>query len=263
MIRGTVGLGGRGKTLTTVQRLWRLYQAKGRQVYSNTPLIDLRVRRDPVQGWVPVDLRTFGRSWAAGYVMSFEDIYRLDNCNVLLDEVGTWMHRSEWRDLPREVRQFLTQDRREGVDVWWTYRTTRVYHELWDNTGELSRCDRYGSIIVRHVSDPQIPADKPSRVFHWVTPMVHDLYDTAFRVGGGDGTGYGQGKRRPYVVGSPLSRFRYRQELETVGGSIMVADIALRVNQAECLIRHLGPQSVGLKSSTDALGNWIHCAHIL
>lgn len=256
MIRGTVGLGGRGKTYTTVQRLWRLHRHFGREVFSNTPLVDLRVcQRVTPNGvmWCPVNAETFGESWAAGYVTRFQDIYSLDNCEVLLDEVGTWMHKTEWNKMPMEVRQFLTQDRREGVNVWWTYRTTRVYFELWDNTGELTRCVRYGPFVFMTKSDPEAPDERPTREVMTMTQAGHDLYDTFFRVGDGTGQGYGQGKRVLYGQGG-RARFVYHRQLETVSGSFLECRIPLRPEQVAVMVRKFGPDSVGLVREQHPVG---------
>ena len=41
MIFGTYGRGGSGKSARTVSRLWKLFKRDGRDIVSNTPLIDL------------------------------------------------------------------------------------------------------------------------------------------------------------------------------------------------------------------------------
>lgn len=247
MIRGTVGRGGSGKSLTTVARLHALYK-KGREIISNTPLIDLRVRKcmlpDGSQGWLPVNAATFGTSWAAGYVTTFSSIYDLDNCEVFIDEMGAWMPKKDHAKIPDEVTRFLNQDRREGVNLWWTHRTTRVFYEVWDNTAELTRCTRYGPFVRMEQSDPESPADKPVTKWEQVKPELFDLYDTYAKVGNASGEGYGQGKRINY---SGKSTGRYWQgELETVDGRSLFAKIPLREGQVVCMIRKFGPDSVGL-----------------
>jgi hypothetical protein len=247
-IKGTVGRGGSGKSLTTVERLWFLHRHHKRAIWSNTPLIDLRVRFDPLRGmWFPVDPGGFGQDWAEGYCTKFADIYDLDNCDVFLDEIAGWMPKHEWTKIPAEVRRFLAQDRREGVNIWWTHRTTRIFYEVLDNTAEITRCVRYGPWVVASSSDPETPDEKPVKKLYWVKPSIHDLYQTMARVGNAEGEGYGFGKREGYAVGSSspdMILYRRPPESAHLGETIW---LMLRPEQREALIRKFGPGCVGIE----------------
>lgn len=259
---GATGAGGLGKTIYTVRELWHRYK-HGRDIVSNTPLIDLRVKRvfpkqfwgglfslfqpRSEQIWVPVDPSTFGRSWAVGYIMKFDDLYNLDECECLIDEMGAWMPAHKHMAIPEEVRRFLAQDRREGVNIWWTHRTSRVFNVVLDSTIEIAEMDRYGPWIIATLVDPQnrAPNKRPLRKHFFVSPMLYDLYDTFARVGdGATGKGYGVGKRKLYA-GAKQAAY-YQCELPCVGGEVMGCKIRLRYEQKECLIRMFGLKSVGL-----------------
>jgi hypothetical protein len=257
MIRGTIGRGGSGKTLSTIARLWHLFKT-GRDIVSNTPLIDLRVRYVEAPFgwmWVPVDTATFGKSWASAYVHRFEDVYDLENCEVLIDEMGAWMPSDQHRSMPEEIRRFLSQDRREGVNVWWTHRTTKVFHQVRDNTSDLARCSRYGPFIVAESADPETPDEKPVKKYYRVDPNLYDLYDTYARVGSATtGEGYGVGNRAMYGGGEAVAY--YECVLPCVNGGHVGCKIRLRPGQAEALTRMYGFEAVGLYRDDLCPGSW-------
>lgn len=238
MIKGTTGRGGSGKSLCTVARLWQMHQ-KGRPVWSNTPLVDLRVKRHSSSGlWLPVNAASFGEYWSGGKVTQFSDIYDLDNCEVLLDEIASWMPSHKHQQIPDEVRRFLAQDRREGVNVWWTHRTQRIFHEVLENTAEVTACQRYGPWIVATSVDPQDRAGKGVRRIYTVKPELYDLYQTFARVGTSSGEGYGLGKRLGYG-GHNLRVVQCWGDQEW--------DIYVRPEQFACLMRKFGPERLRLR----------------
>lgn len=195
----TVGLGGRGKTLSTVARLWKKYK-EGRPIWSNTPLVDLRLKFDSSSGrYFPYDLETFGESWAEHYVYDVDGVLKARDCELLLDELGAWLPADEHKDIPRAFRRLITQDRRNGLNIWWTYRHTRVWNEIRDNTCEYRFCYKYTilptfpSLILQRSYDADDMKGKPLYYWFWVEPSVFDLYQTFAEVGGRDGKGYGLG----------------------------------------------------------------------
>lgn len=259
MIRGATGRGGSGKSIYTVGALYHLFK-RGRDIVANTPLIDLRVKQVKPKSfwgglfsllqprssalWVPCDVSTFGRSWAVGYIHRFEDLYSLDNCECLIDEMGAWMPAHKYGSIPEETRRFLAQDRREGVNIWWTHRTQRIFHEVLDNTAEIAKLVRYGPLCVASLNDPQEPDKRPLKKYFMVSPMLYDLYDTYAKVGSADGKGYGIGKRQAYG-GIEVAAY-YECVLPCLRGGEIGVKIKLRPEQAMCLVRMYGPESVGL-----------------
>ncbi len=258
MIKGTVGRGGAGKSFVTVKRLWAAHK-RGRTIYANTPLVDFRVKfvkqgplfdsysglRITYPAWIPVDNDTFGLDWAEGYVFRFEEMYDLDNCEVLLDELASWMPSHKHSTIPDEVRRFLAQDRREGVNIHWTHRTTRVFHEVLENTAELVRCQRYGPIIHMRSVDPEDKAGKALHKFTAVSPLVHDLYQTFVRVGNAQGEGYGLGKRKGYKASGSLI------QLHDYGPH--GHELYCRREHIVCLLRKFGPEFIGIEREDAAL----------
>lgn len=203
-IKGVFGRGGSGKSLCKIAELWKMYK-QGRDIVSNSPLIDLRVYRDERGNWRPLDKELFGESWASGYIRTFSDIYELDNCEVLMDEIGAWLPAHKHQQIPDEVRNFLAQDRREGVNVHWTHRTTKVFHEVLSNTAWITRCYRYGGWVFTLSWDPEEKGMKKERGFMVVNPNIYSLYQTYYRIGPPDDKalttsrrGYGLGKRSGY-----------------------------------------------------------------
>lgn len=266
MIKGCIGRGGAGKSFYTVGELHKLFR-KGAEIISNTPLIDLRVRHIIAPNGrympVPVDPIMFGHSWASAYIMRFAEIYDLTNCEVLVDELGVWAPASEWQSMPSNVKQFLAQDRKEGVNVHWTARTDRVFVDVRENTAQIAKCRRWLEYIIEiRLIDPQEPDEKPVRLFRTVNPNIYDLYDTFAVVGkaGRPKKGevdetvmkYRQGGRRSYS--DNMSPYRWVSHLPTVGGDTLVSSIRLRWSQAWCLMRKFGAESIGLRREENFFG---------
>lgn len=243
MIRCWVGRGGAGKSYAATRYL-RMRYNQGRAIYSNTPLIDLRVKWRPDLGlfgmWVPVNAETFGIDWADGYIYTLQEILTLDNCDVFLDEFASWLSSRDSKDVPPEFSRFLAQDRREGVDLVATHRTFNgLVKEVRDNTAEVSKCYRFGPLSVQRVYDPDEPTDV---VYRWlgINSSIYDLYQTHARVGDRFGNNYGLGKRKGYVSaagGRSLIR------LDEYGPHKI--SIYVRPEQLTCLRRKFGDEHVG------------------
>lgn len=232
-VYGAIGHGGRGKTLSTVARLWKLYK-QGRPIWSNTPLVDLRIRWDGSKP-VPVDKKTFGKSWAVNYVQSIEDVLKARDCELLLDEVGAWVPADEWKEIPKSFRRLITQDRRNGINIYWTYRHTRIWNELRDNTIEFRYTYKYLQyFIVQRCIDAENPKAKP--VYDWfrVEPETFQLYQTWAEVGDRNGDGYG--------MGALASRRGFRI-VENWGDHGLT--LSVTQNQWLALLDQYGPEALG------------------
>lgn len=192
-IIGCIGRGGSGKTLRTVCRLWRLYKS-GRTIVSNTPLVDLRYRWSVAAAtFVPLDAATFGRSWASDYARTLDDVYTIADAEVFLDELAAWCPAHKHKSIPDEFRRVIAQDRREGLNIHWTHRTTKVFHEIRDNTKTIEQCVKWWGGLSQVVSyDPQDPAERLKRFF-LMQPRHFHLYQTFARVGSATGDGFGLG----------------------------------------------------------------------
>ena len=214
MVEGFVGRPGAGKTLSMVHQAFRLKKLGKRKIYANIPLVDKRVRKTREYfffGKVSVSPRSktgYGSSWADGHVNAIEEILLLDNATILLDEVHMWMPSTDWGKIPFEVRLFLAQQRKEGIDIWWTAQAqARVFNVIRELTACLWRCQRYGGLSILRGCDPEDREDMGKRVM-WIGPDTWNFYDTSYMVGSGDG------KSRQAGVGRNQ---RYAESAEVLG----------------------------------------------
>jgi hypothetical protein len=232
--RGYVGDYGAGKTYNMVADAFAAHQ-RGRRVFSNVTLRDMRVKRDVWSGnWYPVDAETFGASWSQR-VTTWDEILRLDNALVLLDEIGAFGFGSaNWDKISknRRITGPLHQQRKNGIDVWYTSQLNGMVHnQIRDLTPETWECSRRGSVMMLEMTDSR--AGKKGRFTkraRRISSMVYDLYDTTEIVGDGEtGEGYGKGASLKYATG-------------------------LRTEQRVCLIRKYGPEVLGLEREERSFG---------
>jgi len=54
------------------------------------------------------------------YYTDLENLVPLRDCDVLMDEVGTYFDSRLWADLPQEVRRWAAQHRKFGIDIFGT-----------------------------------------------------------------------------------------------------------------------------------------------
>lgn len=193
MVEGYVGRPGTGKTALCTWRAWHAKRA-GKPVYANVPLIDTRVKR-PRRYWgfgprlqaVPVDPDGYGKMWADGMLKDLREVLALDNALVLLDEVHMWLPSTEWTSLPFEVRRYLAQQRKRGIDIWWTAQANaRVLNVVRELTACLHQLRRLGPVIICDAEDPE-SKESYGRTYHLIGRHVWDLYNTEYEVGSADG----------------------------------------------------------------------------
>lgn len=204
MVEGYTGRPGSGKTSTMVARAWKAKE-RGRRILANIPLVDNRKRRTR-EYWFfgrlsisPADERTYGKPWSDGLVTSIEEIIHADNALILLDEVHMWLGSDAWKSIGFEVRQFLAQQRKEGVDIWWTAQSAgRVFNVIRELTATSWSCQRYGPLTQLIGTDPETKEAMGKR---WLmqSPEVWALYNTTFKVGDGRGTAGTLGTNERYA----------------------------------------------------------------
>jgi hypothetical protein len=187
MVQGFQGRPGAGKTASMVAWAWQL-KCRGRAVFANVPLYDYRIgskRRFFFFGKNtigPANEETFGKPWA-GFLANLNEALTLDNALVLLDEVHLWMPAQEWASIPFEVTSYLSQQRKNGLDVWYTAQSNgNVFNKLRQLTATLWTCQRYGPWSVIVGCDPESRESYGKRVM-WLGPHIFNLYDTGFQVG--------------------------------------------------------------------------------
>lgn len=208
-IFGVDGANGQGKTTYAVAMCWRAYQ-QGERIYSNTPLVDWRVKRNGF----PYDPRTYGKPWAR-YIRSMDDLLRVRRGTVLLTEADLWFSAREWNKVSPERVSFWTQHRKQGLDIWWdctnidnllgSIRSITLFlHTVQKLLPRLSRI---------RVTQPRYKdGGRGSYIWFVMGPHVWGLHDTNWVAGDGSGNGQnGAGGRQIWTpdqerVGTALIR---------------------------------------------------------
>lgn len=54
------------------------------------------------------------------YWKNLTELIEYDNCDIIIDEVGTYFDSRMWSDLPLDVRRWLTQGAKRGVEIYGT-----------------------------------------------------------------------------------------------------------------------------------------------
>jgi len=131
MIKGYVGLLGKGKTLNMVYDLMNLMR-KGRRVISNTP----------------IEFKEKGKIYKAEFVGNgkafTESIITSWNCTIAIDEASVFLPSNFWHKLPPEYIMKFAQSRKYGCDFYYT--TQGIGHtikRLRDLTNMIAKCTRH------------------------------------------------------------------------------------------------------------------------
>jgi hypothetical protein len=85
---------------------WNKETGKSRPIVSNlffTPLFDSLAKE---QG---VELK---------YWSSLDELVEFENCDVIIDEVGNYFDARKWSDLSLEVREWITQSAKRGIEIY-------------------------------------------------------------------------------------------------------------------------------------------------
>jgi Zonular occludens toxin (Zot) len=190
VVEGYDGRPGAGKTCSMVWRAWQQHERFGREVYANIPLIDRRP-----------ESRTYGKSWGAGdRLRTLDEALKLDNCLILLDEVHVWAPSQEWQNIPPEMKIWLAQHRKNGLDIWWTAQSSaRVYNVIRELTATCWSASRFGPLTILKGRDPETKEDLGKK-YLLIRPEIYNLYDTAYMVGTRDGDGAGRGTALRYAA---------------------------------------------------------------
>jgi len=77
------------------------------------------------------------------YFHKIEEIAKLENCLVVLDEAQIWLNSRKWDQLPTSLQYALSQERHSGIDIWaatqHVNRIDTVMRELVHHYYEISR----------------------------------------------------------------------------------------------------------------------------
>jgi len=105
------GLPGAGKS-------YRLATRSAKILYKNKSVFEKTGKRRILYSNLKFT-ETFEQEFAGfiEYWTDIEQLVRLRNCDVLIDEVGVYFDARLWVDLPQEVRRWLQQHRKFGCDI--------------------------------------------------------------------------------------------------------------------------------------------------
>lgn len=104
-----------------------------------------------------------------GYWTNTEEICKLRDCDILWDEIATELDSRNWAGLSSELKRFLSQYRKRGVDIY-------------GNTQDFSMVDQRARLMITGVrtlskvlgsSDPSATKPKIKRI--WGIIMIRDV----------------------------------------------------------------------------------------
>jgi hypothetical protein len=197
MITVVSGLPGQGKTLWLSRKVWdtiernkKLYKKYGikRYVYLNFKL------KEGV-----MDEKNYG---LVKYFSDIETLLTIEQADVFIDELSLYFDAQDWQTIPREVKFFLRQHRKKGLDIYATaqdFPTVDIsFRRLTDvlyvskkmigtpspRLGIKNKMKPWGFFLYRNVSPETFKAEKeeykymgfPS--FRKYYPREFELYDT-------------------------------------------------------------------------------------
>jgi len=141
-----------------------------------------------------------------GYWKDAEELVRLRNCDIIIDEIANYFDSRDWQNLSLEVKMFMRQHRKRGINI---YAATQDFATIDLNIRRITtRCFRLYKIfgsrdisatrpIVRHPwgqivgfdYDPgsfrkeqmEFISNIPSEYF-WITKRLCMGYDTQFEI---------------------------------------------------------------------------------
>lgn len=169
MIRGYFGLPGSGKTYSMVRDATN--EVNGRILYTNFD-VDIATAKEVVKIDRP------------------QDIVRVKNGLVLVDEAGLWMPSFIWKRIPEQLIWQLAQVRKMGIDLFYTAQDpARVVKILREITFESVVTEKFFNLFVQKVYTGIPKMDKSKLLCRRFLPLrknIADKYDTYQTVGVGN-----------------------------------------------------------------------------
>jgi len=157
------GAPGQGKSLWTAQRAEFLLKRNERWHRKGNPkrLVWSNLKFSP----------QFEKRWE-GFLSYWTDsnkLVELRNCDVLWDEIATELDSRNWVNLSVEMKRFLSQYRKRGIDIY-------------ANTQDFSMIDQRARLMISRVytlkklaGSRDISTTKPNPKFLWGLIMVRDV----------------------------------------------------------------------------------------
>jgi len=164
-IRMYTGRPGTGKTYLLTRDVLKELK-KGTKVYSNYK----------IQGDWPT----------LKYWKRLDDLYKLEDGIIVMDEAHVYMRSRKWESLPEEMERKLAQHRKDGLHIWGTVqaveRIDKIFRELIDY---WYVCESTWFFFIRWEFD--IDQDKMkkyplSKRYYLKRKKIYDSYDTLEKI---------------------------------------------------------------------------------
>jgi len=201
------GLPGSGKSVTTAKYAIKIlyrnldwYRKSGtvRKIYSNIKFNDETVEQiiDTYPETSGIANDEFVRYWEDPF-----ELVSLRDCDVVWDEVATHLDSTQWANVPLELKRWLQQHRKFGIQIWGNTqvfpqidismrRLTSEVITLWkpfgsrDPSPTTPPVTRVWGLIIGRSVDPQT-YDENNKVFNdyipsftWISEVLTSFFDT-------------------------------------------------------------------------------------
>ncbi len=114
---------------------------------------------------------------STGFITYWTDLEQLTavrDCDVLMDEVGTYFDSRLWADLPQEVRRWAAQHRKFGIDI---FGTAQDFAQIDKSFRRLTSDLLY---LTKIIGSRDISSTRPPPKFIWGVTFVRRLDPTVY-----------------------------------------------------------------------------------
>jgi len=108
------------------------------------------------------------------YWSDLENLTPLRDCDILLDEVGTYFDSRLWAELPQEVRRWAAQHRKFGIDI---FGTAQDFAQVDKSFRRLTSDLLY---LTKIAGSRDISSTRPAPKFIWGISLVRTLDPTVY-----------------------------------------------------------------------------------
>jgi len=173
------GLPGSGKSYRLArQASFLLY--RNRKIFERTGVLRLLWSNLKFSPEFESEFRGFFQYWT-----DLENLTPLRDCDILMDEVGTYFDSRLWAELPQEVRRWTAQHRKFGIDI---FGTAQDFAQI-DKSFRRLTSDLL--LLSKLAGSRDISSTRPAPKFIWgiclvrtLDPTVYDELKSKFASGG-------------------------------------------------------------------------------
>lgn len=142
---------------------WKKISGIERPIYSNLQF------SPKFQDWCENELGVPLHYWE-----NLDDLIKLQNCDVIIDEVGNYFDSRGWTELSLDVRRWLTQGAKSGVEIYGSAQdfaqVDKAFRRLCNNL----------FLITKVIGSPRPSATKPPIKKIWGLCMMRELDPTSY-----------------------------------------------------------------------------------